>query len=304
MANKIKAALELGEVVVGPFIISSAPILVELAGYVGFDFVMIDMEHTSTDFIIAEQMVLAAKASNIVPGIRVPENRPTHILRALEIGAEIIDVPWINTRTEAASVVRSGKYFPLGERGCAPITRGNLYGSYGGSLGSVAETLRRANEETMLMVQIETSEGVENVAEIASTDYIDIVFIGPADLSQSLGIPGEYNNPIFENAVKKVIKTTRDNGKFAGIFVIGGAEVGKKWVDEGAQLLTPFADSYQIYLCWQDVMADYESAVKTTTVPLGKGGQGVVETTTPLVKTKEKSKENPGNPNYDWFDVI
>ena len=294
MANKIKAALKSGEVVVGPFIISSAPILVELAGYVGFDFVMIDMEHTSTDFIIAEQMVLAAKASNIVPGIRVPENRPTHILRALEIGAEIIDVPWINTRTEAASVVRSGKYFPLGERGCAPITRGNLYGSYGGSLGSVGETLRRANEETMLMVQIETREGVENVAEIASTDYIDIVFIGPADLSQSLGIPGEYNNPIFENAVKKVIKTTRDNGKFAGIFVIGGAEVGKKWVDEGAQLLTPFADSYQIYLCWQDVMASYESAVKTKTV----------KSTNPSSNPGEKSNENPGNPDYEWFDVI
>ena len=232
MANKIKAALESGEVVVGPFIISSAPILVEIAGYSGFDFVMIDMEHTSTDFIIAEQMVLAAKASNIVPGIRVPENRPTHILRALEIGAEIIDVPWVNTRTEAASVVRSGKYFPLGERGCAPITRGNLYGTYASSLNGVAETLKRANEETMLMVQIETREGVENVDEIASTDYIDIIFIGPADLSQSLGIPGEYDNPIFDKAVKKVIRATRDNGKYAGIFIIGGAEVGRKWVDE------------------------------------------------------------------------
>lgn len=285
MANKIKVALEAGEVVVGPFMVSSAPVLVEIAGYSGFDFVMIDMEHTSTDFIIAEQMVLAAKASNIVPGIRVPENRPTHILRALEIGAEIIDVPLINTKSEAASVVRSGKYFPLGERGCAPITRGNLYGT----LGDVAATLKRSNEETMLMVQIETREGVENVNEIASTDYVDIVFIGPADLSQSLGIPGEYDNPIFEKAVKKVIRTTRDNGKFAGIFVIGGADVGRKWVDEGAQLLTPFADSYQIYLCWKDVVESYESAMKPTT---------------PLVKSEEKSKDNPGNPNYDWFDVI
>jgi 4-hydroxy-2-oxoheptanedioate aldolase len=265
-----------------------------MAGYSGFDFVMIDMEHTSTDFIIAEQMVLAAKASNIVPGIRVPENRPTHILRALEIGAEIIDVPWVNTRAEAASVVRSGKYFPLGERGCAPITRGNLYGSYSSSLNGVGETLRRANEETMLMVQIETREGVENVDEISSTDYIDIIFIGPADLSQSLGIPGEYDNPIFDRAVKKVIRATRDNGKFAGIFVIGGAEVGRKWVDEGAQLLTPFADSYQIYLCWQDVMADYESAVKNTTVKVNN----------PSVKPAAKAKDNPGNPNYDWFDVI
>jgi 4-hydroxy-2-oxoheptanedioate aldolase len=294
MANKIKAALEAGEVVVGPFIISSAPILVELAGYVGFDFVMIDMEHTSTDFIIAEQMVLAAKASNITPGIRVPENRPTHILRALEIGAEIIDVPLVSTRDEAASVVRSGKYFPLGERGCAPITRGNLYGSYG-ALGGVAETLRRANEETMLMVQIETREGVENVDEIASTDYIDIVFIGPADLSQSLGIPGQYDNPIFEKAVKKVIRTIRDKGKFAGIFVIGGAEVGRKWVDEGAQLLTPFADSYQIYLCWKDVVESYESTIKAKTSPV----KPEVWRLQP-----QESTEKRGNPNNDWFDVI
>jgi len=260
MANKVKEALEAGKVVIGPFMISSAPVLVELAGYAGFDFVVIDMEHTSTDFITAERMVLTAEASGIVPGIRVPENRPTHILRALEIGAKIIDVPLINTKAEAETVVKAGKYFPIGERGCAPITRGTYYGS----LGSVEETLRIANEETLLMVQIETREGVENVEEICSVENIDVVFIGPADLSQSLGIPGQFDNPLFEKTVQKIIRITRDSGKVAGLFVIGGPEVGRRWVDEGAQFLAPFADSYQIYLQWKVLVDEYAGHLSNT----------------------------------------
>ncbi len=279
MANRIKEMLEAGKVVVGPFIISSAPVMVELAGAAGFDFVIIDMEHTSTDFGTVEQMVLAARASGIVPGVRVPENRPTHILRALEIGAQIVDVPLINTRVEAESVVRAGKYFPLGERGCAPITRGAYYGT----LGDIGKTLKKANEETMLMVQIETQEGVENVAEICSVDEIDIVFIGPADLSQSMGMPGGYDEAAFDDAIRKVIKVTRAYNKIAGLFVVGGTEAARKWIDEGAQLLTPFADSYQIYLQWKTVMDEYSQYLSGTT------------------PTSNVSKKNP---NYDWFDVI
>lgn len=275
MANKIKEALDAGKVVVGPFMLSSAPILVELAGYAGFDFVMIDMEHTSTDFVAAERMVLAANASGIVPGIRVPENRPTHILRALEIGAKIIDVPLVNTKAEAEAVVKAGKYFPIGERGCAPITRGNQYGS----LGNVEETLRVANEETLLMVQIETREGVENVEAIASVENIDIIFIGPADLSQSLGIPGQYDNPLFEKTMQKIIGTARDNGKIAGLFVTGDVETGRRWVDEGVQLLTPFADYFQIYLQWKALADEYAEH-------LGN------------MPTKIKKT------NADWFDVV
>ena len=211
------------------------------------------MEHTSTDFITAERMVLAANASGIVPGIRVSENRPTHILRALEIGAKIIDIPLVNTKAEAEAVVKAGKYFPIGERGCAPITRGEYYGS----LESVEETLRIANEETLLMVQIESREGVKNVKEICSVENIDIVFIGPADLSQSMGIPGQYDNPLFEKTIQKIIRVTRDSGKIAGLFVIGGAEAGQRWVNEGAQLLAPFADSYEIYLHWKALVDEY-----------------------------------------------
>lgn len=275
MANKVKESLEAGKVVIGPFMLSSAPILVELAGYAGFDFVMIDMEHTSTDFITAERMVLAAQASGIVPGIRVPENRPTHILRALEIGAKIIDVPLINTKADAEAVVKASKYFPIGERGCAPITRGNYYGS----LVNVEETLRIANEETLLMVQIETREGVENVEEICSVKNIDIIFIGPADLSQSMGIPGQYNNPLFEKTVQKIIKVARDSGKFAGLFVIDGAKAGQRWVEEGAQFLTPFADYYQIYLQWKAFVEEYAER-------LGNA---------PSIAKR---------PNVDWFDLI
>jgi len=266
MANKVKEDLEAGKVVIGPFMLSSAPILVELAGYAGFDFVIIDMEHTSTDFIVAERMILAANASGIVPGIRVPENRPTHILRALEIGAKIIDVPLIDKKVDAEAVVQAAKYFPIGERGCAPITRGNYYGSR----GNVEETLKIANEETLLMVQIETKQGVEDVEEICSVDYIDIIFIGPADLSQSLGIPGQYDNPLFENSIKKVIRTARKHGKYAGLFVPGDLEEGKRWVDEGAQLLTPFADYYQIYRQWKDYAEEYKKNVSNNVPKFAK----------------------------------
>lgn len=246
--NRVKEALQKGEAVMGPFIMLPSPALVEIAGYAGFDFAVIDMEHGPTGFETAEQMCRAADASGIVSFVRVPENRPTHVLRALEIGAMGVVVPLVRTREEAQEVVSAGKYHPMGSRGFAPITRGANYGAMGG----VNQVFKTANSETVLAVQIEDKFGVENAEAICSVDGIDVVFIGPGDLSQSLGVPGRFDDPALAEATERVIKTCLAHGKIPGIFE-GDPERARQWVERGVRFVGCAVDILTIYSAWKQL---------------------------------------------------
>jgi 4-hydroxy-2-oxoheptanedioate aldolase len=229
--NRLKQKLQEGTAVLGFVCRSLSPTIVELIGMAGFDFVWIDMEHTGASFDTVENLCRAADITEIESLVRVPDKSPSNILRALEVGAGIVNVPQVELCSEAEAVVRAAKYAPIGNRGYCASSRGMRYGFE----GPAKEAFARTNERTMTMVQIESARGVENAAEICKVPGLDAVFVGLADLSQSLGISGEFTNPkLFDNA-RRVIHATRDAGKISAMLV-DSIDDAKRWQAEGAQV--------------------------------------------------------------------
>ena len=230
--NRLKQKIHEGKTVFGFVCRTLSPTVVELIGLSGFDFVWIDMEHTGADFSTVETLCRAADASGIESLVRVPDKSPANILRALEVGAAIVNVPQVDDRAEAEAVVRAAKYAPVGQRGYCASSRGTRYGLG----GKATDAFAAANERTMTMVQIESPRGVDNATEICQVPGLAAVFLGLADLSQSLGITGQLDHPDLLDSARKVLKASRAAGKISAMLV-DTTEDAARWVEEGAQIL-------------------------------------------------------------------
>lgn len=228
--NGVKQALKEGRQVVGAGVSMPSAEWVEILGYAGFDFVFIDAEHGCFTSETVTNLVRAADAAEVVPIVRIP-NDPFKILHALEAGCLGIQVPQVNTKEEARRVVASAKYYPQGWRGMAFATRAARYG-----FRNIDQHLARSNQQTLTVVQIENMRGVENLSEILTVKGIDVVFVGPADLSQSLGLPGQIDHPRVEQTMQRVILEITEAGLFAGT-AVGSGESAKKWASRGVKYL-------------------------------------------------------------------
>lgn len=226
--NQLKRKLKQGEVVLGLFMNCAYPAFVEICGYAGFDFAVIDLEHGALHPLVAEDLCRAADCVGLTPVIRVRKNDAPQIQRALDIGSAGVQVPQIETKADAEAVVRSVKYSPLGSRGLSFYTRAGVYSSAG------TQIVDQLNEESMVVVQVEGKRGVENLEEIISVPHIDAIFLGPYDLSQSLGIPGQVRDPRVIELMQKAVGTIRKAGKAAGTFA-DSPETAKQWIDAGVQ---------------------------------------------------------------------
>jgi len=182
--NQLKRKLKRGEVVLGPFINCAYPALIEICGHAGFDFAIIDLEHGALHTLVAEDLCRAADCVGLAPVVRVRKNDAPQIQRALDIGSAGVQVPQIETKADAEAVVRGAKYSPLGARGLSFYTRAGVYSAAG------TQITDQLNEESLIVVHVEGKRGVDNIEEIVSVTNIDVIFLGPYDLSQSLGIPG------------------------------------------------------------------------------------------------------------------
>jgi 4-hydroxy-2-oxoheptanedioate aldolase len=230
--NKVKRKVREGDIVFGFVCRSLSPAVVELIGLAGFDFVWIDMEHTGADFMTVEHLCRAADAAGIESLVRVPDKNTSNVLRALEVGAGIVNVPQLEERSEAEAFVRAARFSPLGERGYCSSSRGTIYG-FG---KNVKEITAAANERIMTMVQIESARAVENAWQICSVQGLDAVFIGLADLSQSLGILGQLDHPTLLKSAQDVLEAIKAHGKIAAVFA-DKIESAAAWVNEGVQML-------------------------------------------------------------------
>jgi len=231
--NNLKEVLKEGKNVFGPFMKFSDPAVVEIMGFAGFDFVIIDEEHGPISIENAQNMIRAAESVNI----------EALILRALDIGAQGIEIPQINSRYDAERAVKAVKYSPQGERGVCRYVRAANYSSM-----DKFKYFKCANEETMTMIiaHIEGVEGINNLDEILSVPDIDVIFIGPYDLSQSLGIPGEVNNPLVTEKMKEVVLKCRENKVTVGTFA-DDVEAAKSWVSLGVQYMAFSVDVGILY---------------------------------------------------------
>ncbi|QDR81563.1 HpcH/HpaI aldolase family protein [Sporomusa termitida] len=237
----LKERLKQGEQVFGPFVNLCHPAVLEVAGLAGFDFAIIDTEHGELSSDRAVDMVRAAKLAGVCPVVRVYGNQPELIAKALDIGAEGVQVPQIGSKKEAAAAVRAAKFSPAGTRGCNRYVRAAGYSAkdkfayFGG-----------ANEETAVILQVEGQEGIDNLTDILTVKGIDVLFIGPYDLSASLGIPGQVDHPDLVAAMQKNMKLASAAGIAIGFFV-DDVETAIQWKRWGIQYLSFAADVGLLY---------------------------------------------------------
>ena len=239
--NYLKKALQDGKNVFGPFLKLTDPAAVEIIGFAGFDFIIIDAEHGPISIQNAQNMIRAAETANITPIIRVANNDEALILRGLDIGAQGIEIPQINSKSQAIKAVKSVKYSPQGERGVCRYVRAANYSSM-----DKFEYFKSANNETMIIAHIEGVEGINNLDEILSVPGIDVIFIGPYDLSQSLGIPGEVSNPLVTEKMKEVVLKCKENKVSVGTFA-DDVKTAKFWVSLGVQYMSFSVDVGILY---------------------------------------------------------
>jgi 4-hydroxy-2-oxoheptanedioate aldolase len=199
--RQLAARLGAKETLCGLLVKMPSPATVELAGHCGFDFVVLDTEHGAADTGDLEHHVRAADSVGVPLLVRIGSSEPVETLRALDAGATGIVVPHVNSAAEARDVVRAAHYPPMGTRGFAVSTRAGHHGRR-----TVAEHARVALEETVVVVQVEDAKALGHVAEIASVERVDAIFLGPNDLSVSLGRPGELSHPEVAAAVDGIVK--------------------------------------------------------------------------------------------------
>lgn len=236
--NTLKSRLAKGQPCLGAWLFSESPVAAEIFGHVGYDFVMIDHEHGFGGLPDAVRQMQALQAFPPTQLMRVPWNDPVYIKRALDSGAEGVMIPFVQNAQEAAAAVEACMYPPAGIRGCAAsAVRTSNFG-----LDS-AEYIAKANGNLVIMLQIETEASISSIPEIAKVEGIDCLFIGPTDLSASIGKPMQYDDPEVKALLERAEKTVKDAGMkmgavphsgldFQGLFdrgydlVCGGSDIG------------------------------------------------------------------------------
>jgi 4-hydroxy-2-oxoheptanedioate aldolase len=250
----LKERLKNGENVFGPFVNLCHPAVLEIAGLAGFDFAIIDTEHGELSSDRAVDMVRAAKLTGVSPVIRVYGNQPELIAKALDVGAEGVQVPQVGTKAEAIAAVRAAKFSPEGARGCNRYVRAARYSS-----ADKFAYFGNANNETTVIIQVEGKDGIDNLPDILTVPGIDVLFIGPYDLSASLGIPGQVEHPLLVEEMQKNMELARQAGVAIGFFVDDVASA-VKWKNWGVQYISFAADVGLLYEIFrQKVMAFKEN---------------------------------------------
>ncbi|RGZ01200.1 aldolase/citrate lyase family protein [Clostridium sp. AM58-1XD] len=253
--EELKEKLERGEKIAGVMTrIVRNPAIALLAKNAGLDYIMMDCEHSNFTMETIHDILITANAVGLAGFVRVPEGTKAWISRVLDTGAAGVMVPMIETREQAENLVRYAKYQPIGGRG---YTAGCCHTDYKG--GKHADIMEMGNRKVIAIAQIETKKAVENAEEIASTEGIDALLIGPNDLSVSLGIPGDFQNPLELEAIKTVAAACRKYGKAFGLHA-------------GGSLLEQFSDDLTLVMNSMDtdILAAGLKTVNDTCRNLGK----------------------------------
>jgi 2-dehydro-3-deoxyglucarate aldolase/4-hydroxy-2-oxoheptanedioate aldolase len=235
--NKVKRTLRGGGVSIGTmFFEFNTTGNARIAAHAGADFALFDTEHTGWDADTLRMLMATSRAADIVPLVRVPATQYHLIARPLDIGAMGLMIPMTESEEQARLFVRSAKYPPEGGRGAA---FGVAHDDYEG--GDVPAKMTRANAETLLICLVETLAGIEHVDAIAAVEGVDVIWIGHYDLTNSMGIPGQFGHPRFLQAVDRVLDACRRHGKAPG-FMAADADTGKKLIAQGFRCIAYSGD--------------------------------------------------------------
>lgn len=212
--HALRQRLEAGEFCAGPFLKIPDPAITELAGIAGFDFVVVDLEHSAFSMETAVGMVRAAALREIDAVIRVSSPDPAELSRALDTGASGVIVPQVTSPEAAREVVAHTRFHPLGRRGMDLYARAADWGGV-----ARPDYLADANERVLVAAMVEGADAFEQLPAIAAVEGLDLLFVGPYDLSQSLGLPGEIDHPRVLARIEEGVGLARSHGRALGIYV-------------------------------------------------------------------------------------
>jgi len=244
--NTVKRLWSEGKPTVGAWLCIPNSFSTEVMAHIGFDWLVIDMQHGLIDYSQAVPMLQAISTTDVIPLARVPWNEPSIIMKMLDAGAWGVVVPLINTRADAEAAVAACRYPPVGIRSYGP-TRASVYvgGDYVG----------RANDQVLCIVMIETKQALENLDDIMSVPGVDACYIGPADLSYALGLPPrtDSDEPAHVAAVARILDSARRHGVAPGIHT-GSPAFAAHCIEQGFQMVTLTSDVASIGKgAWQDL---------------------------------------------------
>ena len=239
--NKIREAIARKGNAIGTFLGISTPSIVEAVSDSGLDYVIIDTEHGTYDISAVSDMIRAADLSGLCPVVRISD--PTHqeIQHAVDNGAEGIIVPCLRNLDDFYKIVEQGKFAPIGNRGFIK-GRGSRFGIEDWASGSLEAYMENSNEKVLLLPQCETMEALEHIEEIVAIEGIDGIFVGPFDLSISMGIPGQFNHPQFCNAMDRILSACKKAGKICMTFT-STAEEARTYIEQGYDAVANSLDS-------------------------------------------------------------
>ncbi len=256
--NRVKRTLRDGGVSIGTMVFEfNTSGIARIIAAAGAEFVIFDLEHTGWGIETARTLLATARAAEVVPLVRVPATQYHFLARPLDVGAMGLMVPMVETEEQARLIVQSSKYPPAGRRGAA---FGVAHDDYLGN--DILETMRSANDEILLIAQIETVQGVENVERIAAVEGIDVLWIGHFDLTNSMGIPGQFTHPDYRRALDRVVDVCNRSGKAAG-FMVSGVEDGRNMLAQGFRALAYWGDLWIYQRALRDGITGIREAVAT-----------------------------------------
>lgn len=233
----LRERLTVGGVLWGVFCELPCPEALEIAGLAGWDFAIPDCEHAPLTANQLPNIVRAATAAGLPAIVRVASNDPASIQHALDAGASGVQIPQIASAEAARAAVAASRFHPIGQRGFNPFVRAADF-----SATPVPKFLDRSNRQVTLVVQIESADGIAAAPEILDIGGIDVVFVGPYDLSQSLGIPGETSHPRVFEAVGKIVRDAESRGVAVGVYA-NTEDDARRWVGCGVRYLVHSVDT-------------------------------------------------------------
>lgn len=236
IALELKQALRRGEGKLGTFVKLSSACAIEALGQTGLDFAILDTEHAPCDQLMLEHLIRAADCVGLPTIVRVSHPSEEHILKALDLGASGVQLPGLESVDEVKKALRYTKYAPMGCRGLSFSQRSAGYG-----ILDKHEYMERSNAGLINVVHIENRAMAEQVEQLCAIPEIDVLFVGPMDISQSLGHPGEPGHPEVAEVVQRVLRVCRQQGKASGIFV-GTPEAARQYLSQGVSYIALASD--------------------------------------------------------------
>jgi len=241
-ASSFRARIRAGERVFGTFFKLNCMDAAEIIGNAGFDFIIIDTEHGNFSPVDVANIIRAADSVDMSSVVRVRSAADEEVLHALDSGADGVQIPSVTSIEQAKTVCASAKYYPEGTRGLSMTQRSARFGAW--NLGQ--PYTEYANESSLVVVHVENMEMASRIDELCDIPQIDVIFIGPGDLSQSLGVPGKLDDPQLLEIIDTLIRKTLEKGKVAGIFC-GNTAAVQKYLNMGVNYILYSSDTTLFY---------------------------------------------------------